>query len=157
VQLMTTWRAAALAGALLWGACSKEPAPAPAPAPEPKPEAQAPAPEPVAEPEPEPEEPPTTAEAPPPVEDTGEPPEFKIGQSRAEVMHLFGNCAERKVFLPPAPGALYVEIYQPKEDEACRKRLGERQFTIRGDVLHQITPGLIPEPSGTYEPPPDGV
>jgi hypothetical protein len=82
------------------------------------------------------------------------PPEFKLGQPRPEVMRLFGSCAERRVFEPPGPGRLYVEVYQPKETEACLKRLGERQFTIRGGELFKITPGLIPKPppsTGTSE------
>lgn len=140
MQLRTTWRAAALAGALLFGACSKEKAPAPAPAPQAQPEKPA---APATEQEPQaaaPAEAPTAA----PEEDKGPPPEFKVGLSRDEVMQRFGNCAVRRVFLPAGPGSLYVEIYQPKDDEHCRKRLGERQFTIRGGSLYQITPGLIP-------------
>jgi hypothetical protein len=37
-----------------------------------------------------------------------------------------------------------VEIYQPKDSENCRKRLGERHFIIRGGLLHEISPGLLP-------------
>lgn len=148
--MLTRGVVAALAGALLWGACSKEQAPAPAPAPKAQPrkaEAPAqPAPEPEAAATPPPSEEPQAAE---PVEDNSPPPEFKVGQTRDEVMRLFGNCAERRAFVPPAPGRLYVEIYQAKENEHCRKRLGERHFTIRGGELYQITPGLIPP-----EPPP---
>jgi hypothetical protein len=147
-----SWRAAALAGALLLGACSKkEEAPAPAPAATPQPvkaEApQEPAPEAEAEAAPSPEQPQAAA----PAEDSGPPPELKVGQSREEVMQLLGNCAVRRVFVPAGPGSLYVEIYQAKDTEACRKRLGERQFTIRGGELFKITPGLIPP-----EPPPHG-
>jgi hypothetical protein len=150
LQLRSTWGVAALAGALLCGACSKEKAPAPAPATQaqpvkaaaepaapataPAPQATAPAEEPAAAPE----------------EDNGPPPEFKIGQSRDEVMKLFGKCAVRKAFRPASPGSLYVEIYQAKADEHCVKRLGERQFMIRGGSLYQINPGLIPP-----DPPPD--
>ncbi|MFL5346795.1 MAG: hypothetical protein ACJ8AT_18595 [Hyalangium sp.] len=140
---MTPWRAAALAGALLFGACSKAPAPAPAPTPQAQPQAAAAPAAPATEQEPQaaaPSEEPAAA----PEEDKGPPPEFKIGQSRDEVMQRFGNCAVRRVFEPAGPGSLYVEIYQPKDDEHCRKRLGERQFTIRGGSLYQITPGLIP-------------
>ncbi len=66
-----------------------------------------------------------------------------MGQDREEVMSLFGDCAERRVFIPPGPGTLYVEVYQAKNDEACIKRLGERHFLIRGGVLHYITPGRM--------------
>jgi hypothetical protein len=145
---------AALAGALLWGACSKEQAPAPAPAPKAQPrqeEAPAqPAPEPEAEATPPPSEEPQAAA---PEEDNGPPPEFKVGQTRDEVMSLFGGCAERRAFVPPGPGRLYAEVYQAKEDERCRKRLGERHFTIRGGSLYEITPGLIPpEPTRKERP-----
>jgi hypothetical protein len=153
MRLSMNWRLAALAGALLWGACSKEPAPAPAPASAPKPEqAPAPAEEPAATPEPEgsPEE--SQAAAP---EDT-KPPEFTLGQSRAELMRLFGKCAERRAFAPGGPGKLYVEIYQAKNTEACLKHLGERHFTIRGGTLFRITPGLIP-PEPPPKEPPEGV
>src|SRR5687767_14084634 len=116
MRLMTAWRVAALAGALLGGACSKEPAPAPAPAPKPT---QA-APEPTSESEPAPEPEAEAAEAvaaepaapPPPPAPTGTPPEFKLGMQRDEVMRLFSGCAERRVFMPPGPGRLYVEVYQ---------------------------------------------
>jgi len=150
MRLRMNWRVAALAGALLWGACSKEPAPTQEPAPATQP-AQAPKPaaEPAAEPEAQAEAPtaePQAADAPPP---DAAPPEFKIGQTHREVMRLFGNCAERRVFEPPGPGRLYVEIFQPKDTEACRKYLGERQFMMRGGLLYRITPGLIPP-----EPPP---
>jgi outer membrane biosynthesis protein TonB len=153
---MKSWKVAALAGALLWGACSKEPAPAPAPAPKPVTQAATPAPEPEAEPEAE-EPAPAAQPEPEPVVDTGEPPEFKIGQTRSEVMRLFGNCAERRAFVPAAPGALYVEIYQPKATEACVKRLGERHFTIRGGELYKIEPGIFPPepPPGSFTPPDD--
>ncbi|WP_224247089.1 hypothetical protein [Hyalangium gracile] len=152
--VMVTWRVAALAGALLWGACSKESAPAPEPAaPQPAKVEAAPEPAPAPEAEAEPSEEPQAAA---PTEDEGPPPEFKLGQTREEVMSLFGDCAERKVFVPPGPGALYVEVYQAKDIEVCRKRLGERQFTIRGGTLHQITPGLIP-PDPPSKEPPEGV
>lgn len=145
------WRAAALAGALLWGACSKEPAPAQAPAPKP---ARAEASEDSATPESEAPETAENTESEPEVEDKGPPPEFKLGQSRSEVMNLFGNCAERREFIPAGPNSLYVEIYQAKDTEACRKRLGERHFTIRGGELYRITDGLIPPPAEYREPPP---
>ncbi|MDY7227654.1 hypothetical protein [Hyalangium rubrum] len=149
---------AALAGALLCGACSKEPAPAPAPAAKPAPEAREtePAPEPAAEAEPEAQAQAEEAAPAAPVADTGPAPEFKIGQHRDEVMRLFGNCAERRVFVPGGPnGAQYVEVYQAKEDEACIKRLGDRHFLIRGDFLHEISPGRMVPPS--FEPPPEGT
>jgi hypothetical protein len=156
---MKTWRVAALAGALLAGACSKEPAPAPAPAARPTQVAQQPAPEsePEQAEEPEAQAPatPEAAEEPaaPFVAPTGQPPEFKVGQSRDEVMRLFNGCAERRVFIPPGPSRLYVEIYQARSEEACIKWLGERHFLIRGDVLHNIYPGRMAEP----RPPPEGV
>jgi len=68
-------------------------------------------------------------------------------------MRLLGDCAERRFFEPPGPGKLYVEIYQPKNEPACLERLGERQFMIRGGLLHQITPGLIPPEPPPREPP----
>jgi hypothetical protein len=149
MRLSLHWRMAALSGALLCGACSKEPAPAPAPSAQPE-QAPKPAAEPAA-----PEQ--AQAEAPTPeseasAEDAA-PPEFKIGQRREEVMRLFGKCAERRAFEPPGPGKLYVEIYQAKDTEACVKRLGERHFLIRGGLLHQITPGLIPPEPPPREPP----
>jgi hypothetical protein len=154
MRLRLNWRVAALAGALLWGACSKEPAPAQEPA---APEA-AQAPKPAAAPSAEPGE--DTAETPSQEESQAAAPsggsaqpEFKLGQRREEVMRLFGDCAERRVFEPPGPGKLYVEIYQAKDDAACRQRLGERQFMIRGGLLHQITPGLIPPEPPPQEPP----
>jgi hypothetical protein len=158
MRLMTSWRVAALAGALLWGACSKEPAPAPAPAA--KPSAAAPEPasdsEPADEPEAEAEAPQAAAAKPSaPMADTGEPPEFKVGQKRDEVMRLFGGCAERRIYLPPGPRSLYVEVYQAREDPACIKRLGERHFLIKGGVLDSISPGRMPEPK--YVAPPEGV
>jgi hypothetical protein len=134
-----------LGGALLWGACSKEPAPQAAPAAQPE---QAPKPAEEAAAEPESEEAPSAkpqAAAPAQAEEDATPREFKEGQSRSEVMKLFGNCAERKAFIPPGPKSLYVEVYQPKNTELCKKRLGERRFTIRGGKLQQITPGMIPE------------
>jgi hypothetical protein len=158
MQLMTPWRVAALAGALLWGACSKEPAPAKAPAPKPTVAAKQPAPESEAAPEAEPEQPAGAAPeaAPPaPVVDTSKPPEFKLGQKREEVMALFGTCAERRVFIPPGPGTLYVEVYQAREDPACIKYLGDRHFLIKGGFLDSISPGRMPEPK--YEPIPEGV
>jgi hypothetical protein len=162
MRLMTTWRVAALAGALLWGACSKEPAPTPAPAQKPVQAAQEPAAEPeqaeeeVAEAEAPAEEAAAEPEAPrAPRVDDGERPEFKVGQNRDEVMKLFDGCAERRVFIPPGPKNLYVEVYQAINDEACIKRLGDRHFLIRGGVLHSITPGRMAEPQ--YVPPPEGV
>lgn len=144
-----------LGGALLWGACSKEPAPEATPAAQPE---QAPKPaEEAAAAEPESEEAPSEepqAAAPAQAEEDATPREFKEGQSRSEVMKLFGNCAERKAFIPPAPKSLYVEVYQPKNTEVCKKRLGERRFTIRGGKLHQITPGMIPEFIPPPPPPP---
>lgn len=151
-----TWRVvAALAGALLWGACNKEQAPAPAPAAKPQPAMVEEPSQPAAEPQPE-EAPTEEAQAAP--VDEGPPPEFKIGQTRDELMDLFGTCAERRVFIPPRQGALYVEVFQAKDDEHCRKRLGERQFTIRGGELYQITPGLIPpeKPRGKPDEKPRG-
>lgn len=151
MRAAVAWRMMALGGALLWGACSKEPAPAKdTPAAQPA-QAPKPAEEPAAAPEAEaPSEEPQAAA---PAEEDATPREFKIGQSREEVMKLFGNCAERKVFIPPGPKSLYVEIYQPKNTELCKKRLGERQFTIRGGELFKLTPGLIPPPP----PPTDGM
>jgi hypothetical protein len=145
---------AALAGALLWGACSKEPAPTEAPAAAQPAQASKPAAEPDAQPDED------TAEAPSqepqaeaaPVPD-GAKPEFQVGQNREEVMRLLGACAERRFFEPPGPGKLYVEIYQPKNEKACLERLGERQFMIRGGLLHKITPGLIPPEPPPREPP----
>ncbi|HYH94325.1 hypothetical protein [Hyalangium sp.] len=154
MQLRMNWKLALLSGALLVGACSKkEPAPAPETASAPKPE-QAPAPAEESATTPEPSGSPEEAEAVAP--DDGKPPEFTLGQSRAELMRLFGSCAERRAFEPPGPGKLYVEIYQAKDTEACRKRLGERQFTIRGGTLFRITPGLIP-PEPPPKEPPEGV
>jgi len=160
MRLMSSWRLAALAGALLWGACSREQAPAPAP--KPVQAAQAPAAEPAPAEEAEPEEAEAPAEqaaaepapAPPRVDD-GARPEFTVGQKRDEVMRLFDGCAERRVFIPPGPGTMYVEVYQAREDEACIKRLGDRHFLIRGDVLHSISPGRMPPPQ--YVQPPDDV
>lgn len=158
MRLMTSWRVAALAGALLWGACSKEPAPTPAPAAKPsaagEPASDS---EPASEPEAEAEAqaPQAAAEPSAPMADTGEPPEFKVGQKRDEVMRLFGSCAERRIYIPPGPGSLYVEVYQAREDPACIKRLGERHFLIKGGVLDSISPGRMPEPK--YVPPPEGV
>ena len=152
MRLSLHWRVAALAGALLTGACSKEPAPAPAPAPSAKP---AQASKPAAEPSTESEEAQTEAptQEPEAAAEDSAPPEFKVGQSREEVMRLLGNCAERRAFEPPGPGKLYVEVYQAKDTEGCRQRLGERQFMIRGGLLHQITPGLIPPEPPPREPP----
>lgn len=148
------WRMVALGGALLWGACSKEPAPSKAaPAAQPT-QAPKPAEEPAAAPEASAEAPSEQGKAAAPAEDDATPQEFKIGQSRDEVMQRFGTCAERKAFIPPGPKNLYVEVYQAKNTEVCKKRLGERQFTIRGGELYKITPGLIPPPppsTGTSE------
>lgn len=146
MQASVTWRMVVLGGALLWGACSKERAPAEdAPATEPA-QAPKPAEQPAAAPEAEAEAPSKESQAAPAEEEDDTPREFKVGQSRDEVMQLFGTCAERKAFIPPGPNNLYVEVFQPKNTEVCKKRLGERQFTIRGGQLFQITPGLIPPP-----------
>jgi hypothetical protein len=162
MRLMKSWRMAALAGALLWAACSKEQAPAPAPAPKPvvAAEPEAAAPEPAEEAEPEPEAAAEEAAAEPqapkaPRVDDGVRPEFKVGQNRDDVMKLFDGCAERRVFIPPGPGSVYVEVYQAINDEACIKRLGDRHFIIKGGVLHSIDPGRMAEPQ--YVPPPEGV
>jgi hypothetical protein len=161
MRLMTRWRVAALAGALLWAACSKEQAPAPAPKPvaaaEPE---QATEPEQAEEAQAEPEAPAEEAAAEPaapkaPRVDNGERPEFKVGQSRDEVMRLFDGCAERRVFLPPGPNNVYVEVFQAINDEACIKRLGDRHFIIKGGTLHSVDPGRMAEPQ--YIPPPEGV
>jgi hypothetical protein len=155
MQASVTWRMVVLGGALLWGACSKEPAPAKdAPAAQAE-QAPKPAEQPAAAPEAEAEAPSKESQAAAPAEDEDATPrELKVGQSRDEVMKLFGTCAERKAFIPPGPKSFYVEVFQPKNTEACKKRLGERQFTIRGGQLFQITPGLIPPPppsTGTAE------
>lgn len=158
------WRSAALAGALLMlGACSK--------AQEPGPAAPPPA-EPWAEPAPHegakearklalveqpskveyvmPREPVTgTAPAGPP------PADFKLGQSREDVVRLLGDCAERMQYLPGGSGSLSVEILQPREGE-CRKRLGDRHFTLTGGVLKEMRPGALPPPPAP-KPPPKGV
>ena len=141
-----TWRVLALGGALLLGACSKkEKAPSEAAPADQSAQAPKPAEQPAASPEAAAGAP-SKAQAATPAEDDATPREFKVGQSRDEVMRLFGNCAERKAFVPPAPKSLYVEVYQAKDTEVCKKRLGERQFTIRGGELFKITPGLIPPP-----------
>jgi hypothetical protein len=151
MQASVTWRMVVLGGALLWGACKKEQAPTEAaPAAQPA-QASKPAEQPAAAPEGEGQAPSEEAKAAAPAEDDATPQEFKVGQSRDEVMRLFGNCAVRKAFIPPGPKTLYVEIFQPKDTEVCKKRLGERQFTIKGGQLVQLTPGLIPPP-----PPPTG-
>lgn len=139
-----TWRMVVIGGALLWGACSKEPAPKEAPAAQPAEDSQ-PAAKPAGTPEDTAEAPSGESQAAAPAEEAA-PPEFKIGQKRGEVMTLFAQCAERKAFMPPGPKTLYVEIFQPKNTEECKKRLGERRFTIRGGELVQITPGMIPPP-----------
>lgn len=149
MRLSMSWKLAVLSGALLWGACSKEQAPAPAPPAEPA-QAPKPAAEPAAEPEAQAEAP---SEEPAAAEDDGTPPEFTIGQRREEVMTLFKDCAERRYFEPPGPGKLYVEIFQAKNSEACKKRLGERQFMIVGGRLKQITAGLIPPETPSSAPP----
>lgn len=151
MRLSRSWKLAALSGALLCGACSKGKEQAPAePAAEPA-QAPKPAAEPAAEPEAQAEAP--SKEPEDAAEDDGTPPEFTIGQRREEVMKLFKKCAERRFFEPPGPGKLYVEIYQPKDTEACKQRLGERQFMIVGGRLKQITPGLIPPEPPRQEPP----
>jgi hypothetical protein len=154
MQAAVTWRMVVLGGALLWGACSKEKAPAEtAPAAQPE-QAPKPGEQPAAAPEAAAEAPSQESKAAAPAEDDATPQEFKVGQSRDEVMRLFGKCAERKAFVPPGPKNQYVEIYQPKNTEVCKKRLGERQFTIKGGKLLQFTPGLIPPPppsTGTAE------
>ncbi|EAU69106.1 hypothetical protein STIAU_8640 [Stigmatella aurantiaca DW4/3-1] len=150
-------------GAVLGGACSKEPAPAPAKAPQAAP-AKAPtqpAPGGQAEPDAEAEaEASPSPEAPAPSATAAGaqgPEDFKEGQSRDEVMALFGDCAERKIFLPGGNGALYVEVYQPKDSEECYQRLGKRQFTIRGGELFRLTDGLIARPEASTTPPPEGT
>jgi hypothetical protein len=160
-RTLNPWTLAALTGALLGGACTKEP-PAPASAPVAQ-GAPAPTPSPasggeeVAEAEetedaasPEGTEP--TAEAVP----EATPASFQVGQARNEVMRLFAGCAERKLFVPGGNGALYVEVYQPKASEPCIERLGKRQFTIRGGELFRITDGLMPESEGAA-PPQEGL
>ncbi len=162
------WRGPALPGALsaallLLGACSKpeEQAPAaPAPA---GPEAEAAVREGTAEAPRAPtvEQPsrveyvmprePVTGTAP-----AGPPPrDFKLGQSREDVVRLLGECAERMHYLPGGSGSLSVEILQPKEGE-CRKRLGDRHFTLTGGVLQEMKPGALPPPPAP-KPPPQGV
>jgi hypothetical protein len=154
---MKSGTVAALTGALLVGACTKEPAPAaPAEAPPRASPAEAPqAPREEAESlagaeeaTPSEEEAAPAGEAPP----AATPDSFQVGQQRDEVMRLFAGCAERKILLPGGNGALYVEVYQPRPDETCFERLGKRQFTIRGGELFRITDGLMPEPPAS--PPP---
>jgi hypothetical protein len=155
---MRTWRTLALlAGALVWGACSKK-EPAPAPAAVPAPAAPSPAPEArgeaapaeAAEPEAVPEEVAVAAPAPQiPPEDL--PKDFARGQPREVVLALLGECAERPIFYPAGPGRQTVEVYQPREGE-CRKKLGERRLMVVGEVLQEILPGVA-VPPGSGEPP----
>ncbi|WP_225410329.1 hypothetical protein [Stigmatella hybrida] len=159
-RTLNPWTLAALMGALLGGACSKEPAPASAEAPPGAPSpTSSPAPGGEAAPEAEeaadptpPEAPAPTGEAPPPAT----PESFQVGQQRNEVMRLFAGCGERKILVPGGHGALYVEVYQPKPTEECFERLGKRQFTIRGGTLLRITDGLIVE-SDSVPPPREGL
>jgi hypothetical protein len=155
----------AVTGALLvLGGCSKQEeqapaAPSPA-APQAEPSAQAPAEAPrppVGLEQPSkveyvmPREP-VTAKEPP-----GPPPkDFKLGQSREDVMRLLGDCAERMHYLPGGPGSLSVEIVQPKEGD-CRKRLGERHLFITGGLLQEIRPGALTPPPPAPKPPPEDV
>lgn len=73
------------------------------------------------------------------------PTEFKLGQSREDVVRLLGECAERMHYLPGGSGSLSVEILQPMAG-ACRERLGERHFTLTGGVLKEMRPGALPPP-----------
>jgi hypothetical protein len=94
---------------------------------------------------------PVTAKEPP-----GPPPaDFKLGQSREDVMRLLGDCSERMHYLPGGPGSLSVEIVQPKEGD-CRKRLGERHLIITGGLLQEIRPGALP-PLREPKPPAEDV
>jgi hypothetical protein len=70
-------------------------------------------------------------------------------------VRLLGDCAERMHYLPGGSGSLSVEILQPKEGE-CRKRLGDRHFTLTGGVLKEMRPGALPPPPA-LKPPPKGV
>jgi hypothetical protein len=155
VQVRWSWTAAVLSAALLGAGCSKSKEQPAAPAPVASPDKAEAAAAPSAETPPaaEAEAPSGEAAAKAAAPDDGTPPEFKVGQTRDEVMERFGNCAVRRVFLPAGPGSLYVEIYQPKNDEACLKRLGERRFTIRGGTLYEIVPGLIPPDPPPHEKP----
>ncbi|SEU24920.1 hypothetical protein [Stigmatella erecta] len=160
LRTLNPWTLAALTGALLGGACTKEPAPAPAEAPQrASAEPSSPAPGGEAAPGAEADEAPTPSEG---AEPSGEaavpaaPESFQVGQQRNEVMRLFAGCAERKIFMPGGNGALYVEVYQPKPSEECFERLGKRQFTIRGGELFRITDGLMPESNGG-PPPGEGL
>jgi hypothetical protein len=146
---MRVCKAAALAAAVLvWGACSKPQEPAPAAAPL-KPGWTAAPSAPTLDPvvpkaavEPPREEVKPVA-PPPPLE---LPKDFQVGQPREVVLGMLGDCAERMFFLPGGSGNLSVEIFQPKEGE-CRKRLGERRFTVTGGKLERVTPGVLaPKP-----------
>lgn len=161
------WRRAARAGALtgallVLGACSKPQEQAPGAPPPAGPRAEAPVRE-AAEQAPMaalverpskveyvmPREPVTgTAPAGPP------PADFQLGQSREDVVRLLGECAERMHYLPGGSGSLSVEILQPKEGD-CRKRLGERHFTLTGGVLKEMRPGALPPPLAPKPPPKD--
>jgi hypothetical protein len=163
---MHGWRGAALAGALLVGAaCSKPEEPAldvppvasapaaasPAPGGTGGEERRAPLVEQPSKVEYVMPRTPVTAQAP-----AGPPPaDFKLGQSREDVLRLLGECAERMHFLPGGSGGLSVEVVQPKAGE-CRQRLGHRHFTLTGGVLQSISPGALPPPRPS-KPSPEGV
>ncbi|MDC0713054.1 hypothetical protein POL68_31620 [Stigmatella sp. ncwal1] len=161
MRTLTRWKVAVLTGALLGGACSKEPASAPAEAPRAAPAGAPTSPAPQGQADSEAEaEASASPETPAPAPKAGGaqgPDDFKEGQSRDEVMALFGDCAERKIFLPGGNGALYVEVYQPKDSEECYERLGKRQFTIRGGELFRVTDGLIARQEAPSSPPPEGT
>ena len=82
------------------------------------------------------------------------PTELKLGQSREDVVRVLGDCAERMHYLPGGSGSLSVEVLQPKEGE-CRKRLGDRHFTLTGGVLKEMRPGALPPPPAPKPPPKD--
>ena len=158
------WSALALTGALLLGACSKQeppdtslPPPAPLPSAMPRaPKGTPEAPRASLAEQPSdveyvmPRAPVTANAAPGPL-----PRGFMLGQPRADVLRLLGDCAERMHYLPGGSGSLSVEIVQPKAGE-CRKRLGDRHFTLTGGVLKAMTPGALPPPPAP-RPPPQGV
>ncbi|XXF77356.1 hypothetical protein P2318_30540 [Myxococcaceae bacterium GXIMD 01537] len=161
---MCNWRSAALLGALLMAtgaACTKPQEPAPAVAP-PASAPRAAAPSEGAPPAAERrslEQPSTDNRVLPwePVTGTADvgplPKDFQRGQPRDVVVTMLGECAERVQLRPGGPGALTVEIFQPREGE-CLKRLGERHFTLKGGVLESVTAGLLPLPAPPAPPPP---